>query len=253
MKMVDYANHRGIKAHRCNLPLHIAIIMDGNGRWAASNNLSRTAGHRKGGEIARDIIFTCQEKGIKALTLFAFGVENWKRPAKEVRNLFRLFFLVLRKDLRRLHENNIRLRVIGDRQSFNSPLLQAIEEAERLTNNNTGLCLNLAVNYSGRWDILQALRKSSQTLLDKGTQFDDATETVFTESLSLAGLPEPDLFIRTGGVKRISNFMLWELAYTELYFTPVFWPEFTIDELDKALLDFAHRERRFGLTSEQLG
>jgi undecaprenyl diphosphate synthase len=253
MKMVDYANHRGIKAHRCNLPLHIAIIMDGNGRWAASKKLSRTSGHRKGGEIARDVIFACQEKGIKALTLFAFGVENWKRPAKEVRNLFRLFFLVLRKDIRRLHENNIRLRVIGDRQFFNPPLLHAIEDAENLTKHNTGLCLNIAVNYSGRWDILQALRKSSQTLIDKGAQFDDATETVFTESLSLAGLPEPDLFIRTGGVKRISNFMLWELAYTELYFTPVFWPEFTIDELDKALLDFAHRERRFGLTSEQLG
>lgn len=253
MKMVDYANHRGVKAHSCNHPQHIAIIMDGNGRWAASNKLSRTSGHRKGVEVARDVIFSCQEKGIKALTLFAFGVENWKRPAKEVRNLFRIFFLVLRKDIRRLHEKNIRLRVIGDRQFFNQALSEAVSEAERLTASNTGLCLNIAVNYSGRWDLLQAFQNTGRKIIDHQLQPDDITEALLAESLSLAGLPEPDLFIRTGGVKRISNFMLWELAYTELYFTSIFWPEFTIDELENALGDFAQRERRFGLTSEQLG
>lgn len=234
---MDYATHPGVKAAPHHLPTHVAIIMDGNGRWASIRQLSRTSGHRKGVEVARDVIFHCQEKGIAALTLFAFGVENWKRPPKEVRNLFRLFYLVLRKDVRRLHEKNIRLRIIGDRGFFNPALSAAVKEAEELTQGNTGLCLNMAINYSGRWDLVQAVQKAGEN---------------FTECLSLAGQPEPDLFIRTGGVKRISNFILWELAYTELYFTPIHWPDFTIADLNEAFDDFASRERRFGLTSEQV-
>lgn len=237
---MNYAIHPGVKADQYHLPVHIAIIMDGNGRWASSRQLSRTSGHRKGVEVARDVIFYCQEKEIVALTLFAFGVENWKRPRKEIRNLFRLFYLVLKKDLHRLHEKNIRLRIIGDRSVFTQALSEAVQAAEEYTRHNTGLCLNVAINYSGRWDLMQAVQKANET------------GSLFTEFLSLAGLPEPDLFIRTGGVKRISNFILWELAYTELYFTPIHWPDFTTDDLKEAFNDFASRERRFGLTSEQV-
>lgn len=247
-----YLNHPGLKANPNNLPQHIAIIMDGNGRWAKAQGFTRTKGHRKGVEVARDIITACQEKGIKALTLFAFGVENWKRPTKEVRNLFRIFFLVLRKDIARLHENNIQLRVIGDRTTFNRQLNAAINEAENLTKNNSGLVLNIAVNYSGRWDMINAFQKVISKQKEK--LFEKAfTEEMINNEMSLKGLPEPDLFIRTGGVQRISNFVLWELAYTELYFTPTLWPDFNVNALDDALQNYACRERRFGLTGEQLG
>lgn len=245
MKTENYANHPGVKAHPDNLPQHVAIIMDGNGRWASIRKMSRTLGHRKGVEAARDIIFASQDKGIKALTLFAFGLENWKRPSKEVRNLFRIFFLVLRKDIRRLHEKNIRLRIIGDREFFTDALHRAVTDAETLTQENTGLQLNIAVNYSGRWDLLQAFQNASK--------MNDFSENAIKNALSLKGMPEPDLFIRTGGVKRISNFMLWELAYTELYFSNTLWPDFTVNDYEHAIQDFAERERRFGLTSEQLG
>lgn len=222
--------------------------MDGNGRWAKARHISRTLGHRKGVESARDIISASQKAGIQALTLFAFGMENWKRPSKEVRNLFRLFYLVLRKDIARIHQDNIRLRVIGDRSIFAPQLVQAIQDAEKLTLHNTGLVLNIAVNYSGRWDLLQAIRKVCQS-----HSFADITEESLAQYMCLAPLPEPDLFIRTGGVQRISNFMLWELAYTEFYFTPTLWPDFTADEFAIALESYALRERRFGLTGEQLG
>ncbi|MFI4938681.1 MAG: polyprenyl diphosphate synthase [Candidatus Berkiellales bacterium] len=236
-----------MKANPQNLPQHIAIIMDGNGRWAAGKSLTRTAGHRRGVEVVHDVVVACQQKGIKVLTLFAFGVENWKRPAKEVRNLFRLLFLVLNKDILRLHENNIKLRIIGNREVFYPSLLKAIQDAEALTQNNTGLILNVAVNYSGRWDLIQAMQKLCHQVNA------EISEESLSHELSLYGLPEPDLLIRTGGVQRISNFMLWELAYAELYFTHALWPDFTTLELDKALEDYASRERRFGLTSEQLG
>jgi len=247
-----YVDHPGLKADPNNIPKHIAIIMDGNGRWAKARGFTRTKGHLRGVEVARDVIASCQKRGIKALTLFAFGVENWKRPAKEVRNLFRIFFLVLRKDIAKLHENNIQLRVIGDRSIFNRALNAAILDAENLTASNTSLVLNIAVNYSGRWDMINAFRKLISTQQEKLLQ-QTFTEEMLNKEMSLYGLPEPDLFIRTGGVQRLSNFMLWELAYTELYFTPILWPDFNSDELDVALNDYASRERRFGLTGEQLG
>ncbi len=245
--MYSYATHPGIKANTANMPSHVAIIMDGNGRWAKARGQSRTKGHRKGVEAVKEVIANCQEKKIKVLTLFAFGVENWKRPTSEVRNLFRLFFLVLRKDIAKLHENNIKLKVIGDRTAFHRALLQAIVDAEELTAQNDGLVLNLAVNYSGRWDLLNSVQK----IVDKGEK--KITEELISHSLSLANLPEPDLFIRTGGVLRISNFILWELAYTELYFTNTLWPDFSKAQFENALNEFASRERRFGLTAEQLG
>lgn len=223
--------------------------MDGNGRWAKQRGFSRTFGHRKGVESAREIISACQKNEIKVLTLFAFGTENWKRPSKEVRNLFRLFYLVLRKDIARIHQDNIRLRIIGDRSIFAPQLIQAISDAEVLTSKNTGLILNIAVNYSGRWDLLQAVNK----LCGQQQRSQNITEEVLAAELCLHGLPEPDLFIRSGGVLRISNFMLWELAYTEFFFTPTLWPDFTPDELKSALANYAKRERRFGLTGEQLG
>lgn len=249
MQKTTYANHKGVKANVNNLPSHIAIIMDGNGRWATLRNLSRTSGHKKGVETVRDIIALCQSKNIPVLTLFAFGVENWKRPAKEVRNLFRIFFLVLRKELPKLQAKNIQLKIIGDRSVFTPALLKAAQNAENLTQQNTGLVLNIAINYSGRWDLLNAI----QHIVPKVTSTTQITEQDVSRELSLFGCPEPDLFIRTGGVMRISNFMLWELAYTELYFTPVLWPDFNEQEFEKALADFAKRERRFGLTGEQLG
>lgn len=246
--MFTYATHPGIKANVANTPSHVAIIMDGNGRWAQNRGLSRTKGHQKGVDAVREVISSCQEKQIKVLTLFAFGVENWKRPSSEVRNLFRLFFLVLRKDIARLHDNKIKLRVIGDRTVFHRALTNAIVDAEKLTQNNDGLILNLAVNYSGRWDLLHAIQK----MMDSPSKV-TLTEESLGQSLSLAGVPDPDLFIRTGGVQRISNFMLWELAYTELYFTKTLWPDFHKSEFETALNDYAQRERRFGLITEQLG
>lgn len=253
MKKLNYADHPGVKANPQNLPQHIAVIMDGNGRWAKARGLSRTAGHRQGVAVARDIVNFCQEKKIAALTLFAFGMENWKRPPKEVRNLFRIFFLVLKKELNKLQRNNVRLRIIGDRSAFSPLLVSAIQEAEEVTRENTGLNLNIAVNYSGRWDLLHAVQKILAKTPDL-SQFKDSAvlEQHLSHELSLAGLPEPDLFIRTGGVQRISNFMLWELAYTELFFTPVLWPDFKIDDFMMALNNFAARERRFGLTGDQL-
>lgn len=245
-----YAEHPGIKACSSNLPSHVAVVMDGNGRWAKARQMSRTAGHRRGVEVARDIIFACTEKGIKSLTLFAFGVENWKRPSKEIRNLFRIFFLILRRDIRRLHEHNIQLKIIGDRSHFSPALQDAISQAEAQTIENTGLCLNVAINYSGRWDMLQAMNKAWHKMNNRDNAID--LETHFLAELSLAGQPDPDLFIRTGGVQRISNFMLWELAYTELYFTPIHWPDFTVADFEQALQNFARRERRFGLNSEQV-
>jgi undecaprenyl diphosphate synthase len=239
-----------VKAKDSNLPTHIAVVMDGNGRWAKERGFSRTFGHRKGVESAREIISACQKSDIKALTLFAFGMENWKRPSKEVRNLFRLFYLVLRKDIARIHQDNIRLRIVGDRTIFAPQLIQAIADAEALTAKNSGLILNIAVNYSGRWDLLQAVKKMCAL---QQNQNSDITEEALALHLSLHGVPEPDLFIRTGGVFRISNFMLWELAYTEFFFTPTLWPDFTPLELEEALRNYATRERRFGLTGEQLG
>ncbi len=223
------------------VPAHVAIIMDGNGRWAQSRKLPRTAGHKKGVEAVKSSVQFCLEKKIKVLTLFAFGKENWKRPAAEVKHLFSLFMLALKKDIKELHKNNICLKIIGDRMGFSTSLIEAIDYAENLTFKNTALQLNVAINYSGRWDITNAIEKMQK-----------ANDNDFEKHLCLCGIPDPDLLIRTSAVYRLSNFLLWNLAYTELYFTPVLCPDFTATEFDKALQFFASQERRFGLTSAQV-
>jgi undecaprenyl diphosphate synthase len=220
--------------------------MDGNGRWAKARNLPRVMGHKAGGKAAKEIITACAKRKIEALTLFAFSTENWQRPEVEVNFLMETFFSTLNKELPGLHKNKIKFRVIGDRNSLSKKLQTAIAKAEKLTANNRGMNLNLAINYSGRWDILQAVKKTIEQTLKNEVQLTDFNENSFQKYLSLADLPEPDLFIRTSGELRISNFMLWQLAYTELYFTDIFWPDFDENQLDTALLAFTNRQRRFG-------
>ena len=233
------------------LPRHIAIIMDGNGRWAKKKHLPRLAGHKAGIEAVRQTIKRCVEKKIAVLTLFAFSSENWRRPQEEVSYLMQLFITALKNEADKLHEQNIQLRVIGDRTRFDEKLRHQIAAVEQLTVNNTGLKLLLATNYGGQWDIMQAMRRIAVDI-EKGTlQSTSITDQLISSYLSFADLPDPDLFIRTSGELRISNFILWQLAYTELYFTDILWPDFNADELDKALAFFAERERRFGCTSEQ--
>ena len=234
------------------LPRHVAIIMDGNGRWAERQNKQRVAGHRAGVEIVRDVVKTCGELGIKALTLFAFSSENWRRPQKEVGLLMELFLLALEREVKKLHRNNVQLRVIGDISAFADKIQQRINEAELLTRNNDGLVLNIAANYGGKWDITQAVQKLAQQVQQGKCLPQDISADDIASQLSLHDLPEPDLFIRTGGEQRISNFMIWQLAYTELYFTPILWPDFSRDEFEKALLSFSKRQRRFGRTGQQV-
>jgi undecaprenyl diphosphate synthase len=227
------------------LPRHIAIVMDGNGRWAKQRHLPRFAGHKFGVKSARMVVEVCAKLNIDALTLFAFSSENWKRPRKEVDLLMDLFVSSLREEATSLHDNNIRMRVIGDRTAFSKKLQQRIDEVETLTAQNDGMTLAIAANYGGRWDILQAAQRA---VADNKT----INEEEFTQHLSLSDLPEPDLFIRTGGERRISNFLLWQLAYTELYFTDTLWPDFDKAQFADAMRDYAGRQRRFGRTSEQL-
>ncbi|WP_235528032.1 polyprenyl diphosphate synthase [Candidatus Berkiella cookevillensis] len=250
MSIQKYRSHHGEKANQQRAPNHVAIIMDGNGRWATQRNLSRTKGHRKGVESAWEAVSYCLENKIPVLTLFAFGQENWKRPSQEVRNLFRIFYLLLKRDMGRLLEHNVKLRIIGDRTPFAPYLRNTIQESEALTQNNTALTLNIAINYSGKWDILQAMQK----LVEKhqGLHALDVLEKQFEAYLSFQGQPEPDLFIRTSGVQRLSNFMLWDLAYSEIFFTKALWPDFDKNEFDNAVSFFNQCERRFGLISEQV-
>lgn len=243
-----YLHNPGIIAHEKNCPKHVAVIMDGNGRWAKKHSFSRTKGHQKGVESAWRLVQNCLKFNISHLTLFAFGQENWKRPSKEVRNLFRIFFIGLKRDVAKLHEKNVQLKIIGDRTRL-APLLQStIAKNEALTQHNTALTLNVAINYSGRWDILQAVNRCIQS---KQTQA-ELTEADLAPYLSFCNQPEPDLFIRTSGVQRISNFMLWDLAYSEMYFSSSLWPDFDDVEFEKALDYYASCERRFGLTSDQV-
>lgn len=235
-----------------NLPRHIAIIMDGNGRWARNRLLPRTAGHMAGVGSVRKAVEWCARKGVKALTLFAFSSENWRRPEQEVSVLMGLFLSTLEKETRKLHENNVRLRVIGDRTAFAPELQARIAAAEKLTAGNDGLNLVIAANYGGRWDIAQAARRLAERVQGGGIRAEDINPDLFQSELCLADLPEPDLFIRTGGERRISNFLLWQLAYTELYFTATLWPDFDEQELERAIDDYAGRQRRFGHTSEQV-
>ncbi len=235
-----------------SLPRHVAIIMDGNGRWAKRRLLPRTAGHRAGVSVVRKTVERCAELGVEVLTLFAFSSENWRRPADEVSVLMRLFDRALAQEAQRLHDNGIRLRVIGDRSAFSSHLQKRIADTEALTCDNRRMTLLIAANYGGRWDITQAARQLAGRVERGEIAVTEINEEILAAHLSFAGLPEPDLFIRTGGELRISNFLLWQLAYTELYFTDVLWPDFDEKELDRAIAEYAKRERRFGHISEQL-
>lgn len=239
-----------ISAHAT--PRHVAVIMDGNGRWARQRGLPRVAGHRQGLARVRELVAACGERQIPSLTLFAFSSENWRRPASEVRLLLDLFLHALDKEVDQLHEKGVRFRVIGDLGRFNADIVDRIQASEALTRDNHALTLTIAANYGGRWDLVEACRRLAQQAA--GGEIDplDITEATVQSRLSTADLPEPDLFIRTGGEQRLSNFLLWQLAYTELYFTPVLWPDFGVTEFDAALDAYAGRERRFGRTGEQV-
>lgn len=232
-----------------HIPRHIAIIMDGNGRWANKRHFPRVMGHKRGVETVREMVKSCIERGIEYLTLFAFSSENWRRPKEEVSFLMQLFVLALEKEARKLHQNGVRLKVIGDLSRFEPHLVDLVRNSETLTANNSKLTLTIAANYGGRWDIMQAM----QTMLKARPELVNGFEECDLQPyLSMPYAPEPDLFIRTGGEQRISNFLLWQLAYTELYFTNELWPDFNAAELDKAIHSYQQRERRFGRTSDQL-
>jgi len=235
-----------------SFPNHIAVVMDGNGRWAKKRFLPRFAGHKSGLNATRDIVQSCSDLGIKALTLFAFSSENWKRPKLEVRLLMDLFASSLQKEITRLHDNNVRIRFIGELSAFSKKLQKIIANSEQQTAENSGLELRVAVNYGGRWDITQAMQKISSALMKGDISQDDISQDLISSYMSLSELPDPDLFIRTGGEQRISNFLLWQLAYSEMYFTETLWPDFDKAELDKALEAFSGRQRRFGKTGDQV-
>jgi undecaprenyl diphosphate synthase len=230
------------------VPRHVAIIMDGNGRWAQRRRLPRIAGHRRGAEAVRATVRACAERGIAYLTLFAFSSENWRRPAEEVALLMKLFKTALQNEVDKLHANAVRVKVVGDTSRFDPKLRKLIERAEELTAANHALTLTIAANYGGRWDILQAMNR----LLRENPSPGEINENLISPYLAMSYAPEPDLFIRTGGEQRISNFLLWQLAYTELYFTESLWPDFDAAALDQAIASYRSRERRFGRTSEQL-
>ncbi len=231
------------------VPRHIAVIMDGNGRWAKKRFMPRVIGHQQGVEALRATVKACRDLGVGYLTVFAFSSENWRRPADEVSFLMGLFIKVLAREAVKMHEKNIILKIIGDRAPFDAPLVKAMQDAETLTANNTGLTLTIAANYGGRWDVLNAVKTM---LREHPERRDNFTEEDLQPYFSMSDAPEPDLFIRTGGEQRISNFMLWQLAYTELYFTDALWPDFDRAELAQAIASYQARERRFGRTSEQL-
>lgn len=235
-----------------SLPKHVAVIMDGNGRWAKAKGKPRVFGHKAGVEAVRKTVSTASRLGIRCVTLFAFSSENWRRPEDEVSLLMELFMTVLSREVKRLHKNNIRLRIIGDTRRFSERLQKKIADAEALTADNTGLVLNVAANYGGQWDILQAAKQLVQQATEQGLTESDITEDMLASGLSTAGQPDVDLLIRTSGECRISNFMLWQTAYAELYFTEQHWPDFDEDSFVEAVAWFVNRERRFGCTGEQI-
>ncbi len=230
-----------------SVPRHVAIIMDGNGRWAKKRFLPRVGGHRRGVEAVREVVKECAEQGVSFLTLFAFSSENWRRPPEEVSFLMQLFLRTLKQEVGKLHENGIRFKVAGDLAPFDSGIVELIRSGEELTAHNKKLTLTIAANYGGRWDMLQAADRCRREAPDE-----PITEQRLAARLSMAYAPEPDLFIRTGGEQRVSNFLLWQLAYSELYFTDALWPDFGKAALNEAFASFRQRERRFGRTSEQL-
>ncbi|MDN3613603.1 MAG: isoprenyl transferase [Vibrio gallaecicus] len=235
-----------------SLPKHIAIIMDGNGRWAKAQGKPRVFGHKNGVKAVRKTISSAAKLGIKAVSLFAFSSENWRRPEAEVGVLMELFITVLSSEVKKLHKNNLQLRVIGDKSRFNERLQKKIEEAETLTSTNTGMVINIAANYGGKWDIQQAVKSISQKVQAGSLDVEAIDESLITQHLTMSDIPEVDLLIRTSGECRISNFMLWQLAYAEMYFTEQYWPDFNEDSLVEAVTWFINRERRFGCTGEQV-
>ncbi len=234
------------------IPRHVAIIMDGNGRWARERNLPRHAGHKAGVKSVRAVVEESARYNIEVLTLFAFSSENWRRPEEEVSLLMELFMVALRRETKRLTKNNVQLHVIGDTSAFPEKLQQSILSTERETADNNGLVLQIAANYGGRWDITQATRRIAEQVQAGRLDPKDINESTLASELSFPHLPLPDLFIRTGGEQRLSNFLLWQVAYTELYFSPVLWPDFDATEFQQALYSFSGRQRRFGRTGEQV-
>ncbi|WP_312256003.1 polyprenyl diphosphate synthase [Stutzerimonas nitrititolerans] len=237
---------------RWNVPRHVAIIMDGNNRWAKRRLLPGVAGHKAGVDAVRAVIEVCAESGVEVLTLFAFSSENWQRPADEVGALMELFLTALRREARKLNENGIRLRIIGDRSRFHADLQTAMLEAEAMTAGNDRFVLQVAANYGGQWDIMQAAQHVAREAQAGRLDPNAVTPELFQSFLATGNMPLPDLCIRTGGERRISNFLLWQLAYAELYFSDLFWPDFKQRAMREALADFAKRQRRFGKTSDQI-
>lgn len=247
----DVLHQEEIK-RRGNIPRHIAIIMDGNGRWAKSRKLPRVEGHRRGVESVRDIVEACAQLGVEYLTLFAFSTENWKRPKEEVSTLMRLLLRSLKNETDELHKNNIKLQMIGDIETLPDEIRKELLEAAKKTEKNTRMTLNLALSYSGRWDILRAVKNISKLALEKKITPDMIDEQFFSSQLTTENIPDPDLLIRTSGEMRISNFLLWEIAYSEIFIADVFWPNFRRKNLYQAIENYQNRERRFGLVSEQI-
>lgn len=233
------------------VPRHVAVIMDGNGRWAKRRGLPRSAGHRSGVQRARAVVESCGRRGVTTLTLFAFSSENWRRPESEVGMLMKLFVEALQREVNTLDENGVRLRFVGDRQSLGTQLQAQVQAAEAQTAHNEGLDLVIAVAYGGRWDISRAARQLAGDAAQGRIEPEAIDESAVAGRLALAGLPDVDLLVRTGGERRISNFLLWQLAYAELYFTDCLWPDFRDPDLDQALAFYAARQRRFGQTPEQ--
>ncbi|MFG6668346.1 polyprenyl diphosphate synthase [Halomonas sp. HNIBRBA4712] len=233
-------------------PLHVAIIMDGNNRWARARGLSGVRGHRAGVEAVRAVIQRAAERGVKTLSLFAFSSENWKRPAAEVNALMELFLMALKREVKKLHERNIRLSVIGEQQGFSHAIQKHIQRAEALTADNTGMHLVIAANYGGHWDIARASRALAEQVAAGALDPKEIDETRLDQAMNTAEVPPVDLCIRTSGEQRLSNFLLWQLAYAELYFSPLYWPDFGAQAFDGALNEFCSRRRRFGMTDEQI-
>ncbi len=241
-----------VSDHSSTTPRHIAVVMDGNGRWAKKRFLPRAAGHRAGVNATRLIVENCADHGVEALTVFAFSSENWKRPKNEVDSLMSIFISTLRSEMNKLKKQNVHVKFIGDRDSFSDELQAVMNETETQTAENTGLNLTIAANYGGRWDITQACKRIANKVSAGELSVDDIDESLMSEEVSLTDLPEVDLFIRTGGERRISNFLMWQLAYTELYFTDTLWPDFNAATLNEAIVWYGTRQRRFGKTSAQL-
>ncbi len=234
------------------LPKHIAIIMDGNGRWAKNHSLKRIMGHKKGMDAVREVVKTCRELGIKVLTLYAFSAENWRRPQSEIKALMSLLKLYIRSEISQLHKNNIKVNAIGDLQKLPKDVLKLIKDGFDKTKNNRGMVLNVALSYSGRDEILHAVTQIAGKVKANELTLSGIDEKIFSQHLYTAGLPDPDLLIRTSGELRVSNFLLWQIAYTEIYVTDALWPDFKKENLHKALLEYQQRKRRFGFTDEQI-